>query len=88
VAVTNAQLRAAYEEFAKADDAVVDNALARAARQVNPDVWCDVADDGIAVYAAYLLNAGPGGVPERATTYLEQFKAMRDSLAAGVVVIV
>lgn len=80
--VTAAQFRARFGEFRKASDAAVTDALDRASRQVNPDVWAAATDDGVMAFAAHLLKAGSGG-KDMPTDYLAQYDAIRNSLCAG-----
>ena len=99
MAVTAAQFKTRFEEFATASDDLVDACLTDAAGQMNADVWGDLYDQGVALRAAHILALSPFGmglqlavrrVPERndtsdvgSTVYEEQWLRLRRSVVVG-----
>jgi len=103
MAVTLAQFRSAFPELSKADDTVVQESLDQATRNVNAEIFAELADDAIKYLAAHLISTKPGGVAARldvkmikasgakefaSSTYGLRYHQLKSSIAVGPITIV
>ena len=78
-----------FPEFAETGDPIVAAALVRAEQRVDPSVWGEKADQGVAYLAAHLLAIAPYGQNARlaaatgTTLYNEEFRRLQREVAAG-----
>ena len=94
MAVTVASFRAAFPEFATADnpsDALIQLKIDSAKLQINSTIWGSRYDEGVLWLTAMLLASSPFGEPSRlsidrshfATIYHEHFTRLRNTVAFG-----
>jgi len=84
-----AAFKGEFPEFAATDDPIVAAALVRAEQRVDPIVWGEKTDQGVAYLAAHLLALAPFGQNARLASnsgtsiYHEEFRRLQREVAAG-----
>lgn len=86
--LTVAAFQAAFTVFKKTDPTFIANTIARAQRWVDPCVWGDKVDDGVALLTAHWLIIDPKGTSTALksngrSTYGDQFEEMRAAIVGG-----
>lgn len=86
---TLAEFRAAFPEFSRASDALVNAKLTDASGTMDVTVWGDRYDQGQLYLAAHLLALAPGGQSMRLKTgemtsvYWSRYKSLLRIVTAG-----
>lgn len=89
MAVSAAQLKARFPEFAKTEDSHVTEAIADAAARTDVNVWGDRYDVAVRQLAAHLLAISPWGqqaklsAKDGSSTYLVEYERMVQEVAHG-----
>lgn len=88
MAVTAAQIKAEFPEFADTADADIDAKIADAVSCVNVDAWGDQTDFGVKYMAAHLLAISPLAECAKLdtdgnTVYLTIFERKKRTVASG-----
>jgi hypothetical protein len=92
VALTAAKFLVLHPEFDTAPQEMVQNVIAEASRQLNPDVYGDKLDDAHRWLTAHLLTETPFGKTlrqaddDKPTVYFKEYNAIRKLVAPRVMV--
>lgn len=89
MAVTPALMLTNHPEFEGASNALLQDAIDKATRRVNPDMFKDTTDDAIEFLACHIVALSPYGqaarlvAADRSTTYLTQYEELAREAATG-----
>lgn len=87
--MTASEFKAAFPEFEKAPDALVNAKIRIAELRTNSTVWGEQYEIGVSYLAARLLALSPFGRPmqlvnkDGSTVYDEPWRTSRDAVASG-----
>lgn len=89
MAVTYSSFLVRFNEFEKADQALIDAEIALVALQVNASVWGEQRDDAVGLLVAHRIATRPGSQfarlvnKDRSTVYGAEYERMRDQILCG-----